>query len=103
MAQKPRNPKDAWQEGRVGTDGVEQVKVTFLRTVQFECDGRKKGPKFHKDKDYTFDRPFADRWIKRGAAYETAHGAPEVEEDEAPVAPLQKGGASAGAEEYKPT
>ncbi len=94
-----RNPKEAWKDNRVGTQGVEQVKVTFLRTVQFECDGRKKGPKFFKDKDYTFDREFADRWIKRGAAYETALGAPEVDEDEDDAAPaLQKGGASGGAD-----
>lgn len=91
-----RRPKDAWAEGRVGTEGVEQVGITFLRTVQFECDGRKKGPKFFKDKEYTFDRPFADRWIKRGAAYETKLGPPEVEdEDEAPAV-LQKGAASGG-------
>lgn len=94
-----KNPKDAWQEGRVGTTGAEQVEVTFLRTVQFECDGRKKGPKFFKDKKYTFDRDFADRWIKRGAAYETALGAPETEDEEEAAAPLAKGGASAGAAE----
>lgn len=94
---RSKNPKDAWQDGRVGSDGVEQVKVTFLRTVQFECDGRRKGPKFFKDKEYTFDRDFADRWIKRGAAYETAIGPPDVEEDEEAAAPaLAKGGASAG-------
>lgn len=95
-----KNQKDAWKDGRAGSSGVEQVKVTFLRTVQFECDGRKKGPKFFKDKEYAFDRPFADRWIKRGAAYETAMGPPEVDdEDEDAAAPaLQKGGASAGAE-----
>lgn len=94
-----RSRTEQWKDGRVGTKDVEQVKVTFLRSVQFECDGRRKGPKFLKDRDYTFDRHFADRWIKRGAAYETAMGPPDVEEDDDAVAPaLAKGAASAGAE-----
>ncbi|MGE0828948.1 MAG: hypothetical protein AB7O04_06310 [Hyphomonadaceae bacterium] len=82
-----------------GTPNVEQMEVEFLRSVQFECDGRKQGPKFLKGKRYTFDRPFAERWIKRGAAFDVAGPEPEPAElEEEPIAGLPRGGASEGAD-----
>lgn len=66
-----------------GTEGVDQIEVTFLRTVRFECDGRKKGPVFKQNDSHTFDAPFAQRWLKRNAAYVTADGPPQSAQDEA--------------------
>ena len=83
---------------KTGTDGVEQVTVVFTRTVQFECAGRKQGPKFGKGREYVFDADFANRWIKRGAAYNKADGAPEpqLEDDEDEVARESRGGMTRG-------
>jgi hypothetical protein len=95
-----RNNDKLYPPGQTGEG--DQITVEFLRTVRFECEGRNKGPKFVKGKKYTFDAPFAERWIKRGAAFDVRIGPPEEVEDEEERAPsLTKGGASAGADDYK--
>lgn len=44
------------------------MRVRFLREVQYECDGRNKGPVYKKDSEHNFDDAFAQRWLRRGAA-----------------------------------
>lgn len=43
-------------------------KVKFLRTVQYENEGRGRGPIYEKDSVHEFDEPFAQRWLRRGVA-----------------------------------
>lgn len=51
--------------------------LCFLRTEQFESEGRGKGPIFEEGQRYEFDGDFADRWLRRGAA-ELVEEIPEV-------------------------
>lgn len=53
--------------------------ITFTETVQYECEGRKKGPTFkrgHVLRDAPDD--FAERWLRRGNAVE---GEVKLDED----------------------
>lgn len=91
-----------FQTGEPTATGQQPVTIKFRRTVQYECDGRHKGPFLRKGETFTFDYDFAQRWIKRGAAYDVAGPEPV---DAEPVKPkpgvLQKGGASQGIEDYE--
>lgn len=86
----PRSESDGVQF-RVGDEPV--VEVKFLRTVKFESGGRNKGPLFVKDRSYRFGEAFAQRWIKRNAAYDVRVGPPPPPE-ELERAPSARGGAS---------
>lgn len=46
----------------------DKVKVRFLRTEVYETEGFNKGPIFEQGSIHLFDRDFAERWIRRGAA-----------------------------------
>jgi hypothetical protein len=72
--------KKIYPPGQTG-DG-EQKTIVFLRTRQYECFGRRKGPTFIAGKEYTFDAEFADRWLRRNAAYDVRFGPPEQQPDE---------------------
>jgi len=79
-APSPRaDAKKIYPPGQTGEG--EQKTVVFLRTRQYECYGRKKGPTFVAGKEYTFDAEFADRWLRRNAAYDVRFGPPEQEID----------------------
>ena len=72
---------------------------TFLKTVQFESEGRNAGPTYKKDKTYDLEQEHGDRWVRRGVAYqgkpEEAKPAPKAEnsiedtkpQDNAPTGP----------------
>lgn len=42
--------------------------LEFTQSVQFECEGRHKGPKFEKGERHRLADDFADRWLRRGVA-----------------------------------
>lgn len=86
-----KKEKAPWETGE-----GKQITVEFLRDVQYENEGRRQGPKFYRGRTYTFDAWFAERWIKRGAAYDVAGDAPEPEAAEKlpPETGLTRGGAS---------
>jgi len=44
------------------------MKVTFNTTVQFQTDGRNKGPVYEAGKTYDLRDDHANRWIRRGMA-----------------------------------
>jgi len=93
-----REQSKVYPPGQTGEG--KQTEVEFRRTVIFECEGRKKGPKFLKGRKYTFDDAFAQRWIKRNAAFDTSESPPvEMGDDEEQQRPpvLEKGAASEGA------
>lgn len=48
------------------------MRVRFLKTVQFECEGRNKGPIYSAGEVYDFDDAFARRWLRRAVAVEEA-------------------------------
>ena len=43
--------------------------LEFTQSVQFECEGRHKGPKFEKGERHHFEDGFADRWLRRAVAF----------------------------------
>lgn len=99
LAPSPRaDAKKIYPPGQTGEG--EQKTVVFLRTRQFECYGRKKGPTFVAGKEYTFDAEFADRWLRRNAAYDVRFGPPEQEVNEDEV--VTSGSASRD-NDYHPT
>lgn len=46
------------------------MKVKFLRKVQYETEGRGKGPIYEKDSIHDFDEEHAQKWLRRGVAEE---------------------------------
>lgn len=46
------------------------MRIGFLMTVQYECDGRNKGPHFAKGDVYDCTDEFGNRWIERSNAVE---------------------------------
>ena len=42
--------------------------VDFTASVQFECEGRRKGPNYAQGERYHFEDAIADRWLRRGVA-----------------------------------
>ena len=52
------------------------MRIKFLRRVQYESEGRAKGPVFDKDSEHDFPDAFAQRWLRRGVAVVAPAGEP---------------------------
>ena len=62
--------------------------IEFAESVQFESEGRHKGPKFEKGERHHFEDGFADRWLRRAVAFAVeGPSPPPVAEESPPVEP----------------
>ena len=55
------------------------TRVRFTRTVQYESEGRGRGPIYEAGSEHEFEPAFAERWLRRKAA-EIIETADPVEE-----------------------
>lgn len=46
------------------------VRIGFIRTVQYESEGRRKGPMFNEGEVFDCARDFGERWLSRNVAVE---------------------------------
>lgn len=65
--------------------------VEFKTTVQFESDGRHKGPVFEVGSRHNLAEDFANRWIRRGVAFAVSgdHEPPAEEKPKGDADPTQ--------------
>jgi hypothetical protein len=54
------------------------MRIKFVRRVQYENEGRGKGPVYDKDSVHDFSEAFAQRWLRRGVAVVFADAEPEL-------------------------
>lgn len=62
--------------------------IEFSQSVQFESEGRNKGPKFEMGERHHLEDGFADRWLRRGVAFAVdGPSSPPVIQEPQPVEP----------------
>ena len=54
------------------------MRIKFLRRVQYESEGRGKGPIYEQGSEHEFDDTFAQRWLRRGVAVVVAQAVAAV-------------------------
>jgi hypothetical protein len=74
------------------------MQIKFNQTVQYESEGRNKGPVYAKDSVHDFTAEFAQRWLQRGVAVEFDPSAPIIKNKPPGPPPPSVGGVEIPAE-----